>query len=710
MVPSLFLLVSCGAGRVLGEGQYALRRNEVKVEGRSGISTSELTPYIKQQPVTSILSNGFYNLAGHGTKWPSTMFRKIGTPPVVFDSTLMVESVKGITEHLEYLGYYGSKVGCRPEYKGKHAVKLVFSVVPGGRKAITDIRYNLPQDSLFRAEFAADTASSPVREGVFLSQDLLERESSRGSSYFRRRGYYDLNKTAYSFVADTLSEGIVSLEYNVGGESFRKYRISGIKASFPEDFRFSEKVIREMVTVHKGDLYNERSLNNTYSRLASVQAFSSVNVETTPSSDSTVECSISIVPAKLRGFKFRLEASVNSSGFFGISPNLDLFHRNIFHGGETLTIGFTGNFQFKFGDNSIRSNEFGVNAGLAFPKFIGLPMKYFHGPDLPRTEISIAYNYQNRPEFRRNLLAASFGYGGEVRKRFRYNVSPLRVNFVRLFDLDPDFSRNLDRNPFIKYAYQDHCDAGLSSSFIFATSPDLVPRTSFWSVRLGLDLSGNVLALFRGVMPKSESGQSLVLGSPFSQYVWSEISLNRTRFFGRDQNMSLACRLIAGAGFAYGNSTILPFEKQVYCGGANSMRGWQTRGLGPGFSQMNDSFSIPSQTGDIRLEANMEFRFRIYGKLEGAVFADAGNVWNWLEASEDPEHSTVFDRNFYKSIALDWGYGLRYNLNFLVLRLDMGHILHDPSKGASSAERWRGPSKWFRRDGFALQFGVGYPF
>lgn len=140
------------------------------------------------------------------------------------------------------------------------------------------------------------------------------------------------------------------------------------------------------------------------------------------------------------------------------------------------------------------------------------------------------------------------------------------------------------------------------------------------------------------------------------------------------------------------------------------MRGWQTRGLGPGFSQMNDSFSIPSQTGDIRLEANMEFRFRIYRKLEGAVFADAGNVWNWLEASEDPEHSTVFDRNFYKSIALDWGYGLRYNLNFLVLRLDMGHILHDPSKGASSAERWRGPSKWFRRDGFALQFGVGYPF
>jgi outer membrane protein assembly factor BamA len=184
--------------------------------------------------------------------------------------------------------------------------------------------------------------------------------------------------------------------------------------------------------------------------------------------------------------------------------------------------------------------------------------------------------------------------------------------------------------------------------------------------------------------------------------------LGKTWRFGKNDGSAFATRLLAGAGYAYGNSSALPFEQHFYAGGANSMRGWQARSLGPGLSKPDSTFVIQNQTGDIKFEANMEYRFPMFWKFDGAIFIDAGNIWNYKsDAGTDGLGELKFN-TFGESIAIDWGLGLRLDLNFILVRLDMGMRVHDPAQDAG--ERWRGPGDWLSKDGYAVHFGVGYPF
>jgi len=208
-------------------------------------------------------------------------------------------------------------------------------------------------------------------------------------------------------------------------------------------------------------------------------------------------------------------------------------------------------------------------------------------------------------------------------------------------------------------------------------------------------------------MKKDSNGSGMVWRTPFSQFVRGELTLGRTWIFGRKDGQSIATRLVAGAGYAYGNSSVLPFEKHFYGGGANSLRGWQVRTVGPGLAAMDKSFVIPNQTGDMRLEANIEYRFDIVWKLEGALFVDAGNVWNLHGTDIQENNPSLFKWNtFGESIAANWGAGVRLDFGFLLLRLDMGFRVHDPAR----AQKWVTPEQWIKRDGYALHFGVGYPF
>ncbi len=381
----------------------------------------------------------------------------------------------------------------------------------------------------------------------------------------------------------------------------------------------------------------------------------------------------------------------------GISPQVSYFHKNIFHGGEWLTLGFNGDFQFKLNDDT-RATEYGISAGVSFPRFLGLPYKMFRRPVIPRTQINVAFNHQNRPEYTRNILSISYGYSGTSKHNITFQLSPLQVNFVKLYGLDAAFSKTLSNNPYMRYAYQDHLDAGVGAVLYFNSSSEIVPKGDYHFRRLSIDLSGNVLSLFNKWMGTNKDGSYCIGGSPYAQYIRGEYSFGRTWRFGSKDGNAIATRFLAGAGYAYGNSSALPFEKQFYAGGASSMRGWQARAVGPGFSVMNDAFIIPSQTGDMKLEANLEYRFKVFWKLEGALFTDVGNVWNLLEIPKD----------FISSLAADWGTGLRLNLDFILLRIDFGMKLYDPSRTAG--ERFLNPGRWLSRGGNAFHFGIGYPF
>ena len=462
---------------------------------------------------------------------------------------------------------------------------------------------------------------------------------------------------------------------------------------------------RQGNTIRPGDIYSETDINTTYSRMSSLRMFNGINIGMTQVDSNLVDCTIDLSQSKLQGFKINLEASINSTGLFGVSPQLSYYHKNIFRGGEWLNLSFMGNFQFMF-NRSVRSNEFGVSAGLSFPKFLGLPYRLFKGPAIPRTDINVSYNYQSRPEYTRNIISTSYGYNGSYGGRFFYQVYPIQLNIVRLFDLDASFYNSLASDPFMRNAYQDHFDMGLGSTFYYTTNSDVNPKTSYFYTRLQFDISGNILSAFKPLMDKDDLGAGMIWNTPFSQYVRAELTVAKTWRFGKGNGQAVAARLLAGAGYAYGNSTALPFEKHFYAGGSNSLRGWQARTVGPGLAPMDRTFLIPNQTGDMKLEANVEYRFHMFWKVEGAAFVDAGNVWTFRESGTEELSSRITADTFAKSIAANWGVGLRLDLDFLVIRVDMGMKIHDPAR----EQKWVGPSQWLRNDGYAVHFGVGYPF
>lgn len=687
------ITVSCSNARMLEqEGVQYLSANKIKFTERSELSTSDVTPYIKLEP--------------QGLK----ISRK---KRVEFNQELVDASAQSIKDHLEYLGYYNSLVQTGISTK-KNWVTVTYFITPGTRYKISEIRYKLPQGSALEADFLDDIPNISVKVGDYLSEAALEAECARSVAYLHTKGYYSINANYYSFEADTLSgpdNTILEMRLNeytrnqtqAEGRMHDIFTIGDVTFSYPEGLKFDNKILKSLNTIKPGAVYDENEVNTTYSRLSALKVFSGVGIELSEAENNKVNCAINLIPSKLQGFKANWESSYNSSGLLGISPQLSYYHKSIFHGGEWLNLAFMGNFQRKFKSN-IRSDEFGVSAGLSLPRFLGLPYEYFTGPNVPRTEINASYNFQSRPEYIRHIISTSFGYSGYLSKGFTYQFYPLQLNMVRLNNIDPDFYENISSNPFMKYSYQNHLDAGMGGVLYYTSNTDLVPKTSYHYVRLSLDLSGNILYLLRGMMKEEPNGQKTLFGTPFSQYVRSELSFGKTWRLGRDNRQALATRLLVGMGLAYGNSSSLPFEKQFYSGGANSLRGWRSRSVGPGDSPLNQVFIIPSQTGDFKLEANLEYRFPLFWKLEGALFAETGNVWLWK--SDNP--SECLTKDFYKTLAADWGSGVRVDLSFIVLRLDLGFRLHDPARAMGS--RWVGPADWFRSDGCALHFGVGYPF
>lgn len=714
---------SCSTTRVLTEGQSRLVANRISVVNDRNFNSSDLTPYLRQPALGWSPSLCVYNWKnGEGKGWDNFV-KKLGREPVIFDSLMVSSSIGNLKDHLRYLGYYNSEVEADIQHYRPKKVRVSYTVTLGKRYPVCDISYELPQQLEFSRDFYADTAGCSIRKGSFLSEYALENESIRAAAELRNKGYYDFNKNYCFFEADTVSVTdsailrMIVREYTRNeteerpSREFRKYTLGKLSVTYPESLKFRTKVIRDINNLKTGETYNEQRINAVYSRFGNISLFSSVNMQLTPREDeSVVDLDINLQKGKIQGFKLGFEASINTNALFGIVPQLSYYNKNIFRGGEVLNVSVSSNHQFKFDQKDVKSNEVSVAASLSLPRFLPVPTRLFTGSNLPQTKINASYNFQKRPEYTRNMASASFGYTGSIKKNLYYQLYPISLIFVQLPYIDPGFSKSMESNPFLNNAYRDHLDAGLNGTLYYNTTNSTNPKENFWYGRLQLDLSGNLLAAFKTLMPKDASGSGLIVGIPFSQYIRLEATIGKTFVWGKNAGQAFALRFNAGAGKAYGNSISLPFEKHFYAGGANSMRGWVARTLGPGNAQMRTDFVIPNQTGDMKLEANAEYRFNIFWKFAGAVFADVGNVWNLGEQTADANDEMAFFRwnTFGKSLAADWGYGLRADLGFLVLRVDMGLRVHDPAR--QEGQRWLGPSLWWKKGNYAIHFGVGYPF
>ena len=720
IVIALAVIAACSTTRTLRDGEYLLRSNAIKVNDKS-FNPSELSSYLTQRPNSWILGTSpqlvVYNWGGEGKTGIGRLFHKLGVPPVIYDPNQVDESIENILNHLRYLGYYGSQV--ENQIRVRHRkVYVTYYVALGRRYTISAVDYDIPSYGTFRQDFDADAAHIGIKPGMFLSEKSLEAEAERSSAWFRTQGYYGFNKSYYLFEADTLSaDGQARLKMSIrdyalgdtpsSAQEHRKYTIGDVTISRPERLKIRPKVLSNLNILRPGELYNEQRINTTYTRLSSVGMLTGVSVNTMPTEDGKVNCNISLRNSGLQGFKVNLEASVNSTALIGISPQLTYYHRNLFHGGEQLNLSVMGNFQFR-PRTDVRSTEFSATASIRFPQFIGLPNRIFSGPYIPKTDISLAFNYQDRPEFRRAVISTAFTYNGRLGPRLFYQLSPIRANMTRLFGIADEFEDLLLNSYMLASAYLDNFDLGISGMLYYTTNTSVVPTVPFYFVRLSLDQSGNFLSLFDRFMPINDYGERTIWNAPYARYIRGELQLGRTFRFGNQDKQSLAMRLLVGAGYAYGNSEYmgLPYDKMFYAGGAMSMRGWQARTLGPGNdTRLAQVFVIPSQVGDMKLEANLEYRFPLFWKLEGALFVDAGNIWGLTENESDEARFSF--SNLGESIGLDWGLGIRLNLTFLLLRVDGGLRVHDP--GRAAGDRWLGPDRWFQGN-YAIHFGVGYPF
>lgn len=767
-VLAVCIMASCSTTKILSEDQTRLKSNVVTVVNKKEhpeFQDPTLDNYVRQKSNTYFIKtkrggwNPFLYISnwtnGKGKGW-DRFVTKLGQAPVIFDPALMVDSKENITTHLKYLGYYGSSVQALAEIKKQQTV-VDYRVTLGKQYPIKAIYYEIDDPGL-AVEIFKDTVNSLIRRGLPLSEDLMERESERSAAYLRDQGYYEFSKNYYFFAADTVSVPDSALlrisvhDYPRGGnpeDAVRhrrfyfgkvtvypvsdnlRYRASvnrkipqildtvqyrNLTILYDKKRKIRPSILYKMNRIEPGQLYSESIVNNTYQRMSNLRIYSSVSVELTKTDTNVVDCNIRLIPSKAHGYKVNLEASTNSTGLIGISPTLSYYNRNIFHGGEWLSLSVSGNFQFSVTDDT-RATEFGANAGLSFPTFVLLPDWMFKNI-IPRTDVEFSYNYQRRPEYTRNMIGANFGWSWSSQSnKYYFKVVPLQINIVNLPVYSDAFLESLT-NPFVREAYKNHFEFGLGLDVQYTSDPSLNPAGSYFKADFQFDMAGNLLSAFNRFMPTDSSGFRTIWNSPYSQFVRGELSLTYTWKFGRNNKQALAVRGLGGLGYAYGNSVKMPFERLFWAGGSNSLRGWTARSVGPGSSQMDETFSIPNQTGDMRLEANLEYRFPLFSIFRGAVFADWGNVWNLsrtgehqsMEGSTQEEQNaealSYFSfRNMFRTSAFSAGVGLRLDLNFVVVRFDIAAKVYDPA-----TQQWPNIRKWFQRGGYAFQFGIGYPF
>jgi len=406
-----------------------------------------------------------------------------------------------------------------------------------------------------------------------------------------------------------------------------------------------------------------------------------------------------------QSYKFDIEGSV-SSNFFAIGATAGYRNRNLFRGAELFDISLTGRHEFMRTTGRTGSYEVGGNVSVTWPRFLlPIPSAWQRGMHDRLTRLEMSLDYQDRPIFKRTLSGVRLAYSRNNSRNGTFIVRPLDIHLINVRDIDREFLASL-RNPYLQKSYESQLAAGISGVYLYGR-PDAA------TFRLSAETAGNLLSAFARLTSATSHWDEVIggayynaFGLRFSQYARLEASLSNRIATGTET--ALAWRVLAGGAVSYGNSTPMPYDRFFYAGGSNSMRGWIARRLGPG-TQPHDKNRYPSQIGNLRLEANAEFRFPVWNFVQSAVFLDAGNIWFAGKRNyDDPElnHDAVFHlHTFARQLALNTGVGVRLDFNRCIFRVDWGIRLHDPGQPAGA--RW---IRSFRTENTALNFGVGYPF
>lgn len=754
MLLVLMAVASCSTTKYVPEGGYLLDRTVIRTDNKE-VKVQELNSYIRQKPNTRWFSLfkvplATYSLSGSDTtRWINRVLRRIGDAPVIYDAGETEKTRLELEKALNNLGYMQASVSVDERRKNKK-IAVTYNLSPGKAYKIRNTGWNIA-DKDMESIVAADSLSSYIKPGDNFNVNMLNLERQRVSSLLNNNGYYKFNKDFITFTADTVKGGYYAdvymnvLPYNYYGNSqdsiHRKYRINkvdyvtdfdqldpdfdygnyssvlygGSRIFYKDKLFLRPRLLKDNTFFEEGELYDASKIQNTYSAFGRLGAVKYSNIRLVETEGYGLDAYVTLAKSKDKSVSVELEGT-NSAGDFGAAAALAFSHRNAFRSSENFTIRLRGAYEAisGLGEGFMNDNytEYGVETSLNFPRFI-MP---FLSSDVKKkiratSEVGLDFTKQLRPEFERTLFSISWRYLWNYGSKFRHKIDVLDINYVYVPWMSERFEQQLVSNKYsvLRYSYENIFIVSAGYNLVYNSMGHNMMNTSMndsYAIRFGVESAGNLLNGISHIFRQQKSdGKYSIFKIPYAQYVKGDFDVVKNIKIDDRNSISLHAGL--GVAYPFGNSEVLPFEKRYFSGGANSVRGWSVRTLGPGSMKIDDGrVDFMLQSGDIKLDLNVEYRTHLFWKIHGAAFIDAGNIWTFRDYSEQPGGRFAFNR-FYKEIAVAYGLGIRFDFNFFVLRFDGG------MKAVNPAETGRGRFPLihpdFSRD-FAFHFAVGYPF
>jgi len=722
------LFCACSETKYVPEGDYLLDKVKVKSDPPTkGINPSDMKAYVRQVGNSRWFSAvkiplATYSLSGRDTtKWINRMLRSIGEAPVLYDSASTRRSMADLQMQLVNMGYLRASVDAMTKSK-KKKVDVTYFLHPGQPYYIRHVDY-VVQDSAIASHLRLDLEQNrQLKQGMLFSVANLDGERKRITQLLNNLGYYRFNKEYISFEADSVGKQDIDVvlilrkqRLSNGQEApHQRYHVRNVvfESGDREDsvIHLRQGVLRRNTYVKEGDYYSADDLQNTYNHFGRLGAVRYTNITWKEQPDSNLlDCQIQVSTNKPSTISFQPEGT-NTAGDLGFAASLTYQNRNLFRGSENLSIELRGAYEAIKGLEGYSNHnflEYSLGTKLTFPSFIAPFLSSgFRRRVNATSQVSLLYDLQNRPEFHRRVFSVGWRYRwNDPRHHDTYRLDLLDLNYISMPWISDTFKKEyLDnttsRNAILRYNYEN--------LFIMKFGVGYAYNNGIIAIKANAETAGNLL----GLMAKSfgfhrdNDGRYTFLDVAYAQYL--KVDLDVTRTINFDYYNQLVFHAGLGIAYPYGNSTILPFEKRYFSGGANSVRGWSVRSLGPGkYISRDGRIDFINQTGDMKLDFNVEYRAHLFWKLGMALFADAGNIWTLRNYDEQPGGQFKFTQ-FLKQMAVSYGLGFRFNFDYFVLRFDMGMKAINPAYEEGD-DRFPIVHPKLSRD-FAFHFAVGLPF
>lgn len=768
-IPVLSLLTGCSSSRHVPEGSFLLDKIKLNINDSTGtFNEQEMAVYLRQLPNHKMLWSikfrlGIFNMSGNdSTKWWNKWARKLGEAPVIYDSLLTASGSEQLKKAMVNSGFLGAKVDVdtiRDDNKRK--IQVIYNLSSGTPHIINSIDYNFP-DSVFESIVMRDSGSFIIKPGQHLDRNMLDAQREYVTQSLRNKGYYSFAKEFITFNADTTegsklvdltmtlnppdqshaqaNETLTHNKFVIGNvyfitdfdatkdESLPNYQAAdtvyykNLVILYGEKKYLRPSVLCENCFIQPGAEFRQSEVDRTYQAFSRFGILKFINIRFVPKGRldniGLLDAYVLLTPGKSQSVELQLEGT-NSEGDLGVAASATYTHRNIAKGSETLSAKIRGAYESLSGniDGLLhdRYMEYSLDLGLNFPNFKApFLTERFKRRINATSELNVSMSYQERPEYTRIISTAGWSYKWTYNKnRNRYVFTPIDINYVYLPESTNNFIDQIaPDNPLLRYSYEDHFIMRMGFTFYHSNKKQNLTwkksvQRNIYTIRANLEFAGNLLFALSNIFEHRVDFRNdpyKVFGIRYSQYVKLNSDFSFLHFL--DYRNSLAFHVGFGIGYPYGNSYVLPFEKRFYGGGANGVRGWDVRTLGPGsYPGTNSVSDFINQCGDIRFDLSLEYRAKLFWVLELGAFIDAGNIWTIHNYSNQPGGLFRLD-SFYKELAAAYGLGLRLDFSYFLLRFDVGMKAHNPAMGQES---WPIIHPRWKRDS-SFHFSIGYPF